>query len=276
MTRYALNPATPVLSRPDGCVQVGWDPRRAVVLRPADGLPPTVLVELLRALQCAATVSDLQGRAAVHGVDADTVTGLVDHLLSAGVATTATPPRTASTSIRVHGEGPLSDLLVNSLRCNNIRISHTNMTHASSGSADLVLLTDYLVADPRVVRDLHDAGVPHLPVRVRDGTGLIGPLVIPGVTSCLRCADMHRSDRDSAWPAVASQLCQTVGTADRATVLATAGLALGEIDRVVRALTHDGNGPAPVPATLDTTVEFDVRTGTVTARPWSRHPQCSC
>jgi hypothetical protein len=28
-------------------------------------------------------------------------------------------------------------------------------------------------------------GVPHLAVRVRDGTGLVGPLVIPGVTSCL-------------------------------------------------------------------------------------------
>jgi hypothetical protein len=28
-------------------------------------------------------------------------------------------------------------------------------------------------------------GWDHLPVRVRDGTGLVGPLVIPGVTSCL-------------------------------------------------------------------------------------------
>jgi hypothetical protein len=50
---------------------------------------------------------------------------------------------------------------------------------------DLVVLSDYLVADPRMVRDLHSQGVPHLPVRVRDGTGLVGPLVIPGVTSCL-------------------------------------------------------------------------------------------
>jgi hypothetical protein len=50
---------------------------------------------------------------------------------------------------------------------------------------DLVVLTDYLVADPRMLRDLHSQGVPHLPVRVRDGTGLVGPLVIPGVTSCL-------------------------------------------------------------------------------------------
>jgi hypothetical protein len=50
---------------------------------------------------------------------------------------------------------------------------------------DLVVLADYLVADPRLVRDLRSQGVPHLAVRVRDGTGLVGPLVIPGVTSCL-------------------------------------------------------------------------------------------
>jgi hypothetical protein len=46
---------------------------------------------------------------------------------------------------------------------------------------DLVVLSDYLVADPRMVRDLHNQGVPHLAVRVRDGTGLVGPLVIAGM-----------------------------------------------------------------------------------------------
>ncbi|PRC47899.1 cyclodehydratase, partial [Mycobacterium sp. ITM-2017-0098] len=55
MTRYALDPATPVLSRPDGTVQVGWDPRRAIVVHPPAGLAPTVLTELLRTLQGAAT-----------------------------------------------------------------------------------------------------------------------------------------------------------------------------------------------------------------------------
>jgi len=48
-------------------------------------------------------------------------------------------------------------------------------------AVDLVVLSDYLVADPRMVRDLHSRGVPHLPVRVRDGTGLVGPLLIPHV-----------------------------------------------------------------------------------------------
>ena len=51
MTRYALSTATPVLSRPDGTVQVGWDPRRAVVVHPPAGLPAGVLADLLRALQ---------------------------------------------------------------------------------------------------------------------------------------------------------------------------------------------------------------------------------
>ena len=55
----------------------------------------------------------------------------------------------------------------------------------SPAAVDLVVLSDFLVADPRMVRDLHSRGVAHLPVRVRDGTGLVGPLVIPGVTSCL-------------------------------------------------------------------------------------------
>ena len=60
-------------------------------------------------------------------------------------------------------------------------------SYAALGPAavDLVVLTDYLVADPRIVRDLHDRGARHLGVRVHDGIGLVGPLVIPGVTSCL-------------------------------------------------------------------------------------------
>ena len=35
MSRHTLNPAMPVLVRPDGAVQVGWDPRRAMLVQPA-------------------------------------------------------------------------------------------------------------------------------------------------------------------------------------------------------------------------------------------------
>ncbi|PRC44804.1 cyclodehydratase, partial [Mycobacterium sp. ITM-2017-0098] len=220
---------------------------------------------------------DLQVVAASHGADTSVVPDLVTHLVERGVVKAAPRTHVRAASIRVHGIGPLSDLLTTSLRCSNVRVSTSTRTNASTGRADLVVLTDYLVADPRLVRDLHDAGVAHLPVRVRDGTGLVGPLVIPGTTSCLRCADLHRSDRDAAWPALAAQLCQTVGNADRATVLATAALALNEIDRVIRAVRGDSaQDPAVSPSTLNTTLEFDVARGAIEARRWSRHPECSC
>jgi len=290
MKRYALNPATPVLSRPDGTVQVGWDPRRAVIVHPPAGLPARILAELLRTLQSAATVAELQTLAADHDADESVITALITRLVNDGVVTAVARHRGRSATIRIHGCGPLSDLLSASLRCSGLRISQSSRTHARAGGADLALLTDYLVADPRVVRDLHDAAVPHLAVRVRDGTGLIGPLVIPGVTSCLRCADLHRSDRDNAWPAVAAQLCRTVGTADRATVLATVALALTEVDHVVRAVRGDHSDDqdpradppaaphswAARPASLNTTLEFDVAKGAIVARRWSRHAKCTC
>ena len=80
------------------------------------------------------------------------------------------------------------------------------------------------------------------------------------------------------WPAVAAQLRDTVGSADRATVLATAALALNQVDRVIAAVRKDvglDRAPRP-PSTLDTTLEFDVNTGSTVARRWSRHPRCSC
>ena len=46
--RQTLNPALPVLQRPDGTVQLGWDPRRAIGIRPPDGLSVGALADLLR------------------------------------------------------------------------------------------------------------------------------------------------------------------------------------------------------------------------------------
>ncbi len=237
---YALDPALPVLLRPDGAVQVGWSPRRAVLIHPPRGLTPAGLATLLRTMHSPVPMSELQRQAGRQGgVAAGELGDLVAKLVAAGVATRGRRQRpTRSASIRVHGRGPLSELLIESLRCSGARVKHSSQPHAAvtSAEADLVVLSDNLVADPRMLRDLHAQRVAHLAVRVRDGTGLVGPLVIPGVTSCLGCADLHRRDRDAAWPAVAAQLRDTVGVADRATLLATAALALSQINRVIGAV----------------------------------------
>lgn len=271
----------PVLMRPDGAVQVGWDPRRAILVRPPDGLSAVALADLLRAMQSGIGLPDLMSLARNRGaVDDAAVTDLLTSLTQSAIVTVDTP-QTRSASIRIHGRGPLSDLLAGALRCSGTRVRRSNLSHAGvrPGSTDLVVLSDYLITDPQVVRDLHDARVPHLPVRIRDGSGLVGPLVIPGLTSCLHCADLHRSDRDAAWPAVAAQLRHAVGSADRATMLATAALALNEVNRVIDAVhrnTGDTRLAGEPPPTLDTTLELDVHTGSTISRRWSRHPHCEC
>lgn len=261
--------------RPDGSVQVGWDPRRAVLIEPPRGMTAADLARLLRSMHSPMPMAALQRQAPRASVQK-----LISHLVEAGVVNAVPRQRGGrSASIRVHGRGPLSDLLVGALRCSGARITHTGQPHATvtADGADLVVLSDYLVADPRMVRELHHQRVAHLQVRVRDGTGLVGPLVIPGVTSCSGCADLHRRDRDAAWPAVAVQLRDTVGTADRATLLATAALALSQVNRVIGALRGAAAGPdTGPPSALNATLEFDVHTGSVVARHWPRHPLCWC
>ncbi|BBZ37928.1 hypothetical protein MCNS_09910 [Mycobacterium conspicuum] len=276
LSLYALDPAMPVLLRPDGAVQVGWDPRRAVLVRPPSGLTAAELAALLRSMRSPTSLTELRHQSVAD----DDLADLVRQLVGAGVATRGRRQSGGrAASIRVHGRGPLSDLLVDGLRGSGARVTQSSQPHAAvtSAAVDLVILSDSLVADPRMVRDLHSQGVPHLPVRVRDGIGLVGPLVIPGVTSCLACADLHRSDRDAAWPAIAAQLRDAVGVADRATMLATAALALSQVNRVIAAVRGQEAVPDPgPPAALNATLEFDLNAGSIVARPWSRHPLCSC
>lgn len=94
------------------------------------------------------------------------------------------------------------------------------------------------------------------------------------MTSCLGCADLHRSDRDAAWPAIAAQLRDTVGVADRATLLATAALALSQVNRVIAAVRGQEATLSPVGA--EHHLEFDLNAGSIVARQWTRHPRCFC
>src|SRR5215207_8376777 len=125
MRRYTLDPAMPVMLRPDGAVQVGWDPRRAVLVQPPAGLSAAALADLLRTLQSGATLAELQARFEVDAGE------LVASLLDAGVVTAAERRRTRCASVRVHGRGPLSDLLASALRCSGARVTRSSITRAT-------------------------------------------------------------------------------------------------------------------------------------------------
>lgn len=113
-------------------------------------------------------------------------------------------------------------------------------------------------------------GVPHLPVLLREGIAIVGPLVVPGHTACLACLDLHRRDRDPAWPALASQLATSARRPEvshTALVVAAAGLASAQTLAFL-----DGDQPT----TLGACLELDGLGGAVRRRRWEPHPECGC
>ena len=136
---------------------------------------------------------------------------------------------------------------------------------------DLVVLADAGTPDPLRVAELHTTGTAHLVVRVRDGVGVVGPLVLPGRTTCLGCIEIERCAREPAWTAAAAQLVGVPGRAAPACVTATAGLATAQA-----LVALDGPDGGTGPPVLDATLELDVDAGTIVRRTWAPHPDCRC
>ena len=136
---------------------------------------------------------------------------------------------------------------------------------------DLVVLADSVPESAQIVT-LHENGTAHLAAWLRDGSGVVGPLVLPGRTACLSCLELHRQARDPSWLAVSAQLAGRRGRADPACVAATAGLATAQALAALDATATGG----PPPPTLEATLELDAAVGELVRRTWRPRAECSC
>ncbi|MER7235515.1 TOMM precursor leader peptide-binding protein, partial [Streptomyces olivaceus] len=125
--------------------------------------------------------------------------------------------------------------------------------------------------DPASVESLMASGTPHLYAGVVEGTGVVGPLVLPGETGCAGCLYADRTDRDPAWPRLVAQWRsgrpRPVPPCDLTLAATVAGLA------AAHALAFlDGGTPA------GTGVRWEVSLPALRwhARPVAAHPACPC
>ena len=137
--------------------------------------------------------------------------------------------------------------------------------------ADVVVVVAHGVLDPARVDPLLQDDVPHLPVVWGEGSVCVGPLVVPGRSSCLRCQHLHRTDRDPEWAAVVSQVANrrvVDGPPEESSLsLLAVGLATGQV------VAHlDGAGPVTVNAAL----EVSLPGRGVAVRAWPPHRACGC
>jgi len=141
---------------------------------------------------------------------------------------------------------------------------------AADTPVDLVVLAPDGFVDAPTRDALVRQGTTHLYAGVRETVGVVGPLVLPGRSSCLRCHDLSRQDRDPAWARVTTQLAPSGGQPACDTVLATvvAGLASLQV------LAHlDGGRPVDA---VDGTLEISLADGRLRRRSWAAHPACGC
>ena len=293
-----LAPHAVLLERPRGELQVGLDPRTALIF-----LGPG-FAEVLTALRTAPiTPAALTGIGQAAGLTSRQVTWTVNRLADAGLLRhQATPGRRR---VRLVGagriglplaryllEGGVLELFVFDDQPPEVDLypaagvladRAAALAAALAGPARVVPLAHWskpetipvdltvVVADgpetDRLITDhllRHDQ--PHLLVRSLGDTAWVGPLVVPGQTSCVRCTDLTRRDADPEWPMVLAQL--------RRLRLAVPDLLTGWAATVAAAQALaflGGQVPEAAGATLELTADLRPE-----LRAWPAHRECGC
>ena len=125
--------------------------------------------------------------------------------------------------------------------------------------------------DGEARREQHDASVAagraHLPVWWRAGLPHVGPLVVPGVTACLRCVDAHESEADPRRPLLLEQAVREPAPPRDPVLLALLAA------WVVRDAQRWAEGERPT--SWSATVRLGPG-GPPSVTPWARHPHCGC
>lgn len=284
--RVRLLPHLTLLRRDDDEIQLGVDAEDAVVLADPDG----TVTRLLRLLDGRCRLGALRTLAEEQAIPAEQVDDLVATLADSGLLQTAPTHPTAS-GVRLIGGGPVALLVGEQLLRAGVdrllvvdpdgapwqpstRVSRDRVQRAEHWSqpqidaVDLsVLVSATLEPDRAVAAELTSADHPHLFVRPRAGGAVVGPLVLPGRTSCLRCSDLSRTRTDSAWPRMLAQLCRTPGDWDPVAVDWAAATTTTQV------LAHLAGRTVE---TTSATLELGPRDWSWQRRVWRADPACGC
>ena len=168
------------------------------------------------------------------------------------------------------GSGP-ADELASTLRREHPDLEVRRARHwtkPDTSSVDLtVLVADGPEVDRLVTDTLTGTDQPHLVLRSSGSEVSVGPLVVPGRSSCLRCADLTRRDADPQWPWLLAQLTRL--HLEPAPSL----LAWASAYAATQALAFLSGGE---PECLGHTVELGTRDHAVRLRAWPLHRECGC
>lgn len=168
--------------------------------------------------------------------------------------------------VGVIGDGRIAEEIIEALDAGGLTVDDER--------ADIFVLAD--AVHPSVPAHFDDPRMshPHLHVGVYAEWATVGPLVVPGSTSCLRCQHLHRRDADPSWPLVSVQWSHWLsGVSIRPVDPLLARLAADWAALLVRAWIDLPDDPA---TWADTAVDLRLPRPDPQHRRCPPHPLCGC
>jgi bacteriocin biosynthesis cyclodehydratase domain-containing protein len=296
--RPALRAGLLPVWRDEDTVQIGVDPDRAIavtgmshaagVIRLLDGsrdraevvaeatrrgVPAAMTERVMTVLAAAGVLIDYPARL-LRSVPAELRRRLLPVLAAASLGAedgdggaTVLAHRSATT-VAVSGTDPVADSIADLLTRSGLAASRRELT--DGGGADLLVLVGH--RSPAETAELLRLPTPHLSVTVREGIGVVGPLVLPGSTACLRCLDLARAERDPAWPLVLAQLAGIGADPPAGDPVLAAAVAA---QAAAVAVAYADGGPL-AHAAENGTLELRSPSWQWRRRSWRPHPACCC
>ena len=150
-------------------------------------------------------------------------------------------------------------------------VAGETLTAQQLDNLDAAVIIGHQAIEPRLYARWLNRQVPHIAI-IFDVDGVwVSQLIIPGRTACLFCLEQNRTDKDLAWPVIASQLVTSeLRFDDSASQLFSAGVALKSI------LMQLDNYAGRLDTLVSRGYRFDAKSGEISEMTWPRHEGCSC
>jgi bacteriocin biosynthesis cyclodehydratase domain-containing protein len=254
-----LNPRYPLVWRTPHSIQFGID--RAIIRLDDVTLADERMISALGHGVSRPGLDVIAGAAGGSPADAVSLVQRLEPLLVRNVARSAD-------SVVVEGSGPVARVVRDQL------VAAGSTLEFDDGLPALAVIVADFVIDPQSHGRWLRHDVPHLPVVCGDSIVRIGPIVEPGLGPCLYCLELHHTDADPTWPAIATQvLGRRVSESASLTPLAVIEATAIAVRMVIARLESGSDESSDTSAT---SIDLDIATGERTARSWQRHPECGC
>lgn len=250
-----LDPRFPLLWRTPHSLQFGLD-RPRVVLEAVSPADERVIAALVTGVSRSG--AQMIGRSA--GLDD---TGLSALLRTLEPALELPVPTSAPASAVVIGSGETVELVTRLLHKAGIAV----LPEQPDAVPEIAVIVAHFAIEPEVHGHWLRRDIPHIGVVFSDEVVRIGPIIRPGTGPCLYCLELHHTDSDPSWPAMASQLWQRRSAAE-------SPLVAGEVATIVARMVLSRQAVHRIVPTA--TIEIDVATGDRSLNAWGFHPDCGC